>query len=86
MYGVDAEGESVGGMSGGVDAVDVELKVIGVGMKGNVRVVCNDLEHGEEINLKRRRLRIELWGITWVIERGVVECELILTVEERLEM
>ena len=36
VYGVDARGESVGGMSGGVDAVEVELKVIGVGMKGNV--------------------------------------------------
>ena len=39
VYGVDEGGESVGDMSGVVGAVEVELKVIGVGMKGNVWVV-----------------------------------------------
>ena len=82
VYGVDAGGESVGGMSGGVGAVEVELKVIGVGLKGHFWVVCKDLEHREEVNVKKERTKN---GTPWVIERGD-ECELILTVEQRLEM
>ena len=46
VYGVDAGGESVGDMSGGVGAVEEKLKVIGVCMKGHVWVVGKDLEHG----------------------------------------
>ena len=44
-------------MNGGVDTVEVELKVIGVGMKGNVWVVGKYLEHGEEVNVKNERTK-----------------------------
>ena len=64
VYEVDAGGESVGVMSGGVGAVEVELKVIGVGMKGNVWVVGKDLEHGEEVNVKKERTKNRTLGNT----------------------
>ena len=51
-------------MSGGVGAVKVELKVIGVGMKGNVWVDSQDLEHGEEINVKKERTKNRTMGNT----------------------
>ena len=64
VYGVDAGGESVGGMSGGVGSVEVELKVIGVGIKGNIWVVGKDLEHGEEVNVKKERTKNRILGNT----------------------
>ena len=72
-------------MSGGVCAVEVELKVIGVGMKGNVWVVGKYLEHGEEVNVKKDRTKNRTLGNT-MGDRAGGECELILMVEERLEM
>ena len=54
--------QEVGGMSGGVDVVEVELKVIGVDMKGNVWVVCKDLEHGEEVNVNKERIENRTMG------------------------
>ena len=86
VYGVDAGGESVGVMCGRVGEVEVELKVIGVGMKGNIRVVGKDLEHGEDVNLKKERTKNITLGNTIGDRAGGDECELILTVEERLEM
>ena len=50
------------GMSGGIGAVDEELKVIGVCMKRNVWVVGKDLEHGEEINVKKYRTKNSTLG------------------------
>ena len=75
VYGVDAVGETVGGMSGVVGAVEVECKVIGVGMKGHFWVVGKDLERGDEVHFKNGGQRTEPWGTPWpigpcVIERG----------------
>ena len=47
-----------------VGAVHVELKVIGVGMKGNVWVVGKDLEQGEEVNVKTERTNNRILGNT----------------------
>ena len=86
VYGVDARGESVRGMSGGVGSVKVDLKVIGVSMKGNICVVGKYLEHGEEVKVKKERSKNITLGNTMGDRVGGDECELILTVEERLEM
>ena len=81
VYGVDAGGESVGGISGGVSSVEVELNVIGVGMKGHLWIVGKDLEHGEEVNVKKERTKNITLGNTMGDRAGGDECELILTVE-----
>ena len=73
-------------LNGGVGAVEVELKVIGVGMKGNFRVVGKYLEHGEEVNVKKERTNNRTLGNTIGDRTGGDECELILTIEERLEI
>ena len=51
-------------MSGGVGAVDVELKVVGLCMKINVWVVGKDFEHGEEVNVKKERTKNRILGNT----------------------
>ena len=79
--GIDAGGKSVGVMSGGVCEVEVELKVIGVGMKGNVWVEGKYLEHGDEVNVKKERTKNITLGNTMGDREGGDECELILTVE-----
>ena len=68
-------------MSGGVGAIKLEFKVIGVGMKGNVWVFGKYLEHGEEVNLKKERTKYGNLGNTMGDRDGGNECELILTVE-----
>ena len=70
VYGVDVGGESVGGMSEGFGAVEVELKVIGIGMQGNVWVVGKDLEHGEEVNVKMVRTKNITMGNTMGVRAG----------------
>ena len=45
-----------------------------------------DLEHGEEVNVKKERTKNRTMSNTMGDIAGGVECELILTVEERLEM
>ena len=64
VYGIDAGGESVMGMIGGVGAVEVKLKVLGLGMKGHFWVVGKDLEHGEEVNVKKERTKKRTLGNT----------------------
>ena len=73
-------------MSGGVGAVEVELKVIGVGMEGHFWVDGKDLEHGDEVNVKKKRTMIRTLGNTMGDRVRGDECELILTEKERLEM
>ena len=65
----------------GVGAVEVELKVIGIGMKGTVWVVGKDLEHGEEVNVKKERTKNGTLGNTMGARTGGDEFELFLTVE-----
>ena len=51
-------------MSGGVGYVEVELKGIVVGMKGHFWVVGKDLEHGEEVHVKKERTKNRTLGNT----------------------
>ena len=61
---MDAEGKSVGGMSGGIGAVEVELKVIGLGKKGHFWVFGKDLEHEEEVHIIKERTKNRTLGNT----------------------
>ena len=82
VHGVDAGEESVGGMIGRVGAVEV----IGVGMKVNFWVVGKDLEHWEEVNVKKEITKNRTLRNTMGDGAGGDECDFIVTVEERLEM
>ena len=64
---VDAGGESVGGMSGGVGAVEIELNVFSVGMKGNACIVGIHVEHREEVHIKKERTKIIIIIIVMII-------------------
>ena len=52
MYALDTEGESVRGISRGVCAVKIYLKVVGISMEGYVGVVSEDVKHVEEVNIE----------------------------------
>ena len=52
MYRLDTGGESLRGISRGVCAVTIYLKVVGVSMEGDIGVVSEDVKHGEEVNIE----------------------------------
>ena len=54
MYGLDTGGESVRGISWGVCAVKIQLKVVCISMEGDVRVVSEYVKHGEEVNIEEK--------------------------------